>query len=161
MTWQVAKEAIAHGATASWAAIAPAFLRDTLEHMVPWLIASACVIACDFAFGLRKSMMMKEEIRFSTAIRRTMGKMVTYFAFVCMVCAVEVAAGSEYGIDKWACLFVCFIEFCSIVSNILKPKGYTFNVKKLFALLAGKVLREKKEELEGILEKDEKMENGE
>ena len=50
---------------------------------------------------------------------------------------------------------MCFIEFCSIVSNILKPKGYTFNVKKLFAVLAGKVLREEKEELEGILEKDE------
>ena len=80
-----------------------------------------------------------------------MGKMATYFAFVCMVCMVEVAAGG-YGIDKWACLLVCFIEFCSIVSNILKPKGYTFNVKKLFALLAGKVLREEKEELEEIIE---------
>ena len=152
MTWAAVKDAVVHGGTATWAAIAPAFLHDTLEHMVPWLIASGCVIVCDLAFGIRKSLMMNEEVRFSTAMRRPMGKMVTYFAFVCMVCAVEVAAGSEFGIDKWSCLFVCFLEFCSIVSNILKPKGYTFNVKKLFALLAGKALRTEKEELEGILE---------
>ena len=155
MMWNAVKEAVGHGVTGTFAALAPAFIQESLSHMVPWLIASAAVIVCDFCFGLRKSLMTGDEIRISKAVRRTLGKMVTYFAFVCMVCMVEVAAGGGYGIDKWACLLVCFIEFCSIVSNILKPKGYTFNVKKLFAVLAGKVLREEKEELEGILEKDE------
>lgn len=148
------KEAVGHGVTGTFAALAPAFIQESLSHMVPWLIASAAVIFCDLAFGVRKSMMMGEDIRFSKAVRRTLGKMVTYFAFVCMVCMVEVATDSGYGIDKWSCLFVCFIEFCSIVSNILKPKGYTFNVRKLFAVLAGKVLKEEKEELEGIIEKE-------
>ena len=156
MTLATAKDMVSHGATAGWATLAPAFLGEMLEHMVPWLIASAAVIVCDLAFGLRKSMMMKEEVRVSKAVRRTMGKMVTYFAFVCMVCAVEVAAGSEYGIDKWACLLVCFIEFCSIVSNILKPKGYTFNLRRLFALLAGKVIGGTREELEQVIEKEGK-----
>ena len=154
MSSEVIKEAVAQGVTGGFAALATAFIQESLSHMVPWLIASAAVIVCDLCFGIRKSMMMKEEVRFSKAIRRTMGKMVTYFAFVCMVCMVEVAAGSAYSIDKWSCLLVCFIEFCSIVSNILKPKGYTFNVKKLFAVLAGKVLKEEKEELEDIIEKN-------
>lgn len=62
------------------------------------------VILCDLAFGIRKSLIMGGAVRFSKAVRRTMGKMVTYFAFVCMVCMVEVAAGGGYGVDKWACL---------------------------------------------------------
>lgn len=80
----------------------------------------------------------------------------TYFAFVCTVCAVEVASGGNYGIDKWACLFVCFMEFSSIVSNILKPKGYSLNLKELAAVVIGKVAKVDKEEIEEIIEKDDK-----
>lgn len=112
----------------SFAGIASAFITQTLEHMIPWLMVSAAVILCDLAFGVRKSYLMGDEVRFSRAIRNTMGKMVTYFAFVCMVCMICVASGQKYGIDVWSCLLVCFIEGCSIVSNILKPKGIDFNL---------------------------------
>ena len=39
---------------------------------------------------------------------------------------------NQYGIDKWACLLVCFIEGCSIIGNILKPKGIDFNLLNAF-----------------------------
>jgi hypothetical protein len=116
----------------SFAGIASAFITQTLEHMIPWLMVSAAVILCDLAFGVRKSLIMGEEVRFSRAVRNTMGKMVTYFAFVCMVCMICVASGEQYGIDKWSCLLVCFIEGCSIVGNILKPKGIDFNLLGAF-----------------------------
>ena len=112
----------------SFAGIASAFIGQTLSHMIPWLMVTAAVILCDLASGVRKSLIMGEEVRFSRAVRNTMGKMVTYFAFVCMVCMICVASGEQYGIDKWSCLLVCFIEGCSIVSNILKPKGINFNL---------------------------------
>lgn len=112
----------------SFAGIASAFITQTLEHMIPWLMVSAAVIMCDLAFGVRKSLLMGEEVRFSRAVRNTMGKMVTYFAFVCMVCMICVASGQKYGIDVWSCLLVCFIEGCSIISNFLKPKGIDFNL---------------------------------
>lgn len=112
----------------SFAGIASAFITQTLEHMIPWLMASAAVILCDLAFGVRKSLIMGEEVRFSRAVRNTMGKMVTYFAFVCMVCMICVASGQKYQIDVWACLLICFIEGCSIIGNILKPKGINFNL---------------------------------
>ena len=112
----------------SFAGIASAFITQTLEHMIPWLMVSAAVILCDLAFGVRKSLIMGEEVRFSRAVRNTMGKMVTYFAFVCMVCMICVASGQRYQIDVWACLLVCFIEGCSIIGNILKPKGINFNL---------------------------------
>lgn len=135
-------------------AVLPLFLRDTLSHMIPWLIATFAVILCDLAFGIRKSMLMGEEIRLSRAARRTMGKTVTYFAFVCTVCAVEVASGGSYGIDKWSCLVVCFVEFSSIVSNILKPKGYSLDLKELAAVVIGKAARIDKEEIEEIISED-------
>lgn len=72
-----------------------------------------------------------------------------------MVCMVEVAAGGGHGVDKWACLSVCFVEFCSIVSNILKPKGYALNAKGLLAVLAGRFLNARKEDVDEIFEKTE------
>lgn len=130
---------LSHTIQGSFAGIASAFITQTLEHMIPWLMVAAAVIVCDLAFGVRKSLMMGEEVRFSRAVRNTMGKMVTYFAFVCMVCMVCVASGQKYGIDKWACLLVCFIEGCSIIGNILKPKGIDFNIIGAFGAMFKKV----------------------
>lgn len=134
---------INHTIQGSFAGIAAAFITQTLEHMIPWLMVSAAVILCDLAFGVRKSLLMEEEVRFSRAVRNTMGKMVTYFAFVCMVCMICVASGEQYKIDIWACLLVCFIEGCSIIGNILKPKGIDFNLIGAFGAMFKKVGLEK------------------
>lgn len=137
-----------------FAVIASSFIMQSLEHMIPWLIVSFSVIICDLAFGVRKSLLMNEEVRFSGAIRRTMGKMVTYFAFVCMVVMINIASGDKWNIDIYSCLFVCFIEFCSIVSNILKPKGYDFNVLKALGIFCKKVFNVDKENVSEIITKD-------
>ena len=137
-----------------FAVIASSFIMQSLEHMIPWLIVSFSVIICDLAFGVRKSLLMNEEVRFSGAIRRTMGKMVTYFAFVCMVVMINIASGNKWNIDVYSCLFVCFIEFCSIISNILKPKGYNFNLLKALGLFGKKVLDAEKEDMSEIITKD-------
>lgn len=137
-----------------FAVIASSFIMQSLEHMIPWLIVSFSVIICDLAFGVRKSLLMNEEVRFSGAIRRTMGKMVTYFAFVCMVVMINIASGGKWNIDIYSCLFVCFIEFCSIVSNILKPKGYDFNVLKALGIFCKKVFNVDKEDVSEIITKD-------
>lgn len=111
-----------------FASIAAGFVSESLNHMIPWLIVSMAVILTDLAFGVRKSLLLGEKVRFSRAIRATMGKTVTYFAFVCMVCMINVATGLEWKIDVYSCLFVCFIEGCSIIGNILKPKGISINM---------------------------------
>ena len=137
-----------------FAVIASSFIIQSLEHMIPWLIVSFSVIICDLVFGVRKSLLMNEEVRFSGAIRRTMGKMVTYFAFVCMVVMINIASGDKWNIDIYSCLFVCFIEFCSIISNILKPKGYDFNVLKALGIFCKKVFNVDKEDVSEIITKD-------
>ncbi len=138
--------------------IASGFIVESLEHMIPWLIVSFSVVICDLVFGIRKSMLMDEEIRFSGAIRRTMGKLVTYFAFVCMVVMVNIASGSKWNIDVYSCLLVCFIEFCSIISNILIPKGYRFNILKALGLFGKKVFDVDKEDVNEIITKDKEKE---
>ncbi len=146
--------ALTQSVPGGFAAIASAFIIETLEHMIPWLIASFAVIICDLAFGIRKSLLMGEDVRFSRAIRATMGKMVTYFAFVCMVVMINIASGNKWNIDVYSCLLVCFIEFCSIISNILIPKGYDFNMIKALGLFGKKVLDVDKEDISEIITKD-------
>lgn len=136
-----------------FAVIIGAFLRDTLEHMIPWLMASTAVILCDLVFGVRKALLMGEEVRLSHAVRATMGKTVTYFSFVFMVCAITVATDTDWHIDVYSCLLVCLIEGCSILDNLLKPKGYGFNLGKALGLLVGKLFKVAKEDAESVVTK--------
>lgn len=129
------------------------FFAESIAHMLPWLAVSFAVIVCDLVVGIRKSLLMDEEVRFSSAIRRTMGKMLTYFSFCVMVAMIDVAAHGGGTIDKYACLLVCFVEGTSIVSNILKPKGFDINVIKMLALGISKVAKVDKKDIEEIIEK--------
>lgn len=124
----------------SYSILFATFLQESIGHIIPWMIVAFCVIVCDLVVGIRKSLLMNEEVRFSSACRRTLGKMVSYFMFVIMVAVIDVAAHGGELIDKWACLLVCFIEGCSIINNILKPKGLSLDIKKLIEILIGKKL---------------------
>lgn len=135
------------------------FLQESIGHMIPWLVATFFVIVCDLVVGLRKSLLMGEEVRFSSACRRTMGKMLSYFMFVIMVAVIDVAAHGGGVIDKWACLAVCLVEFSSICSNILKPKGYNINLVKLIAVVFGHKFNVSKNDIEGIIEKKDGRRN--
>lgn len=136
-----------------YSVILAGFLQESIGHIIPWMIVTFFVIICDLVVGIRKSLMMGEEVRFSSACRRTLGKCVSYFMFVIMVAVIDVAAHGGGTIDKWACLLVCFIEFSSIMSNILKPKGYEINLAKLIAVIFGKKFEVAKKDIEEIIEK--------
>lgn len=140
-------------AEGGYSVIFASFLRESIGHIIPWLIVTFCVILCDLVVGLRKSIMMGEEVRFSSACRRTLGKCVSYFMFVIMVAVIDVAAHGGELIDKWACLLVCFIEGCSIINNILKPKGLSLDIKKLIEIIIGKKLDVN---LDGVVKEDKK-----
>lgn len=140
-------------AEGGYSVIFASFLRESIGHIIPWLIVTFCVILCDLVVGLRKSIMMGEEVRFSSACRRTLGKCISYFMFVIMVAVIDVAANGGETIDKWACLLVCFIEGCSIINNILKPKGLSLDIKKLIEIIIGKKLDIN---LDGVVKEDKK-----
>ena len=58
-----------------YSVILAGFLQESIGHIIPWMIVAACVIMCDLVVGIRKSLLMGEEVRFSSACRRTIGKM--------------------------------------------------------------------------------------
>lgn len=136
-----------------------AFLNESIGHIIPWMVATFFVILCDLVVGIRKSLLIGEEVRFSSACRRTIGKIVSYFTFVIMVAVIDVAAHGGGTIDKWACLAVCLIEFTSIISNILKPKGYDINLVKLIAIVFGKKFEVAKKDIEEVFEKEDNGNN--
>jgi hypothetical protein len=70
-----------------------------------------------------------------------------------MVAVIDVAANGGETIDKWSCLLVCFIEGCSIINNILKPKGMSLDIKKLIEIIIGKKLDIN---LDGVVKEDKK-----
>ena len=129
------------------------FIADSLKQIIVWLIVMFTVIICDLVAGCRKSLLMNEKVRFSKAWRRTMGKAVTYFSFVVMVVVINQATNGDYNIDKWAILFICGIEGSSIISNILRPKGYDFNMIQIISILAKKIFKVEGDETKKIITK--------
>ena len=147
------KSLFATTAEGGYSILLATFLYESIGHIIPWLIVAACVIVCDLVVGIRKSLMIGEQVRFSSACRRTLGKMCSYFMFVIMVAVIDVAANGGGTIDKYACLLVCFIEGCSIINNILKPKGLSVDLNKLFGTITQKKFGI---DMEGVIKEEKK-----
>lgn len=142
----------------SFMATAGNFVMQSINHMIIWFIVMFGVIMCDLAAGVRKSILMGEEIRITRAFRDTMLKMITYFSFVMMVVVISLSTGIE-PISKWSVLLVCTLEGLSIIGNLLKPKGYDINLSAVITMLAKKIFNIDKEYSKGIIEKQEKDES--
>ena len=127
-------QSLSNTACGTTASLAAGFLSDILSSMLPWLMAMGMVILCDLAFGIRKSLKLGVHVSWSMAFRETMGKMVTYYAFVLMVCTIEAASRHSFAIAQWSCLFVCGVEGVSIIGNMFKPYGITLSLKGILTL---------------------------
>lgn len=108
-----------------------AFLQDALLVMVPWMITMFFIVIADLAAGVWKSYKLGIELRFSRGLRETMGKLLVYFAFVCMVACINVAYKGEFQFAKWAAGIVVAIEFGSIIGNFLKPHGINISLSAI------------------------------
>lgn len=136
-------------------AIASAFVIESLQHMIVWLIVMFAVILADLVSGLMKSYKLRQKIRPSRACRDTITKAVSYFAFVVCACMIDVANGGCGSTERYCCLFVIIVEGISIIGNILKSHGYELNAVKLIELFISKKLESARDEVEGIVTKTE------
>lgn len=139
----------------SFITVVSGFVLEAIQQMIPWLIVMSAVILCDLVAGCRKSMIMGEEVRFSRACRNTLGKFVVYFSFVVAIVFINLATNGSYTIDKWAILFICFIEGCSIISNLLKPKGYNIDLTIIARMILKKIFNIDMADSSGIIVKEE------
>ena len=140
-------------------AIASNYLVIALQDMVIWLICMFAIILCDLIAGVIHALSQGVKVRASKALRRTFGKSVVYFAVVAMAVLLNIATKGVYNLDKWAVLGVAFVESLSIGGHILGMRGYSFNPLRLVKMMAKKKYKFVGEELEGIIEKKEEVEN--
>lgn len=135
-----------------------AFLQEALIVMVPWMITMFFIVLADLAAGVWKSYKLGIELRFSRGLRETMGKLLVYFAFVCMIACINVAYAGEFQFAKWASGLVIAIEFGSIIGNILKPHGINISISAIVkAILKKSPLPLTCEDVEEVV-KEEKLE---
>lgn len=125
--------------------------------MIIWLIVMFAVVFADLITGLMRCYKTREKIRPSRAMRDTISKGVSYFAFVVAACMIDVANGGEGNLEKWCCGFAIVVEAISIAGNVLKSHGYNLDVNKMIALIISKKVEIAKEDAEGIITKDEKI----
>ena len=137
-------------------AVASNYLVVALHDMIIWLICMFAVILCDLFAGVIHSLTMGVKVRASKAVRRTFGKSVVYFGVVAMAVLLNIATKGEYKLDKWAVLAVAFVESLSIGGHILGMRGYNFKPLNLVKVLAKRKYNIASDELNNIVEKEER-----
>ncbi|MBO4231306.1 MAG: phage holin family protein [Bacteroidales bacterium] len=109
------------------------FFETSLEKMLPYLFISLIVILLDLWFGIQAAKTRKEEVRWSRAIRRTLGKAFEYFCWAVLASSISVATGYDM-IQTALMLVVIGIECVSIFQNWLtvkKGKKVTVDLPKV------------------------------
>lgn len=110
------------------------FFRDAIIHMIPWLAASIPLIILDLDFGIKAATYRGERIRFSKAFRRTFGKMVEYFAWVCFAATASLAFNIDW--VEWVVLGAVYInELASIAGNYFETKGIELSLVSLWKFI--------------------------
>lgn len=108
-----------------------AFIGEAIVQMIPWFVVMFSIVICDLAAGLWKCYKLTVPIRFSRACRETMGKLIVYFAFVIMVCCINVAMHDTFNWAKWCGGLVIVVEGGSIIGNLLKPHGINISLNAI------------------------------
>jgi len=109
------------------------FFENSLEKMIPYFFISLIVIGLDLWFGVQAAKTRGEDIRWSRAIRRTIGKAVEYFAWAVLASSLSVATGYDI-IQTGLMLIIIGIECISIFQNWLtvkKGKKVTVDLPKV------------------------------
>ena len=115
------------------------FLKTSLMDMIPYLIVAAVLIAVDLYFGIKAARKRKETIRFSKAVRRTVGQMFEYVCWVMLSASLSIAF--DFKAVEWIVLgLVMGNEVMSVAGNYFFIHGYRiegFNFLSLISKKAG------------------------
>ena len=96
---------------------------QSVAIMLPWLLVMTAFVLADLAAGIRKSFKLGVRVSWSTVLRETGGKWITYLAIILAVCLLNVVATEGDSFAKWTCLAIMALEGGSVVSNVLRPYG--------------------------------------
>jgi hypothetical protein len=118
-----------------------AFLQTAVLRMIPYSVPAIVIILLDLLYGVKAARHRGEKVRFSTAVRRTTSKIVSYICW--LILASTLAISFEKDWLEWAVLGLVYVnEFASIIGNYLETKGIEFSFVNLYRwiikVIAGK-----------------------
>ena len=99
-----------------------AFFSDAMRQTLPWLALAIPIIVLDLMYGIRAARFRGENVRWSTAVRRTVDKLVGYIMWT--AAAVMMSQLFEITwLDQAVLALVYGNELISVAGNYLETKG--------------------------------------
>lgn len=136
-----------------------ALLKTAVLRMIPYAVPGLFLVLLDLIYGIRAARKRGEKVRASSAIRRTMTKVVTYICWLILATTISLAFGKTW--LEWGTLALVYgNEFLSIVGNYLESKGMSFSIAGVYRWLlkffAGKVGQMSDDEANEIIKNEKK-----
>ena len=119
-----------------------AFLQTAVLRMIPYSVPALVIILLDLLYGIKAARFRGERVRFSTACRRTVSKIVGYICWLILASTLAISFNKDW--LEWFVLGLVYAnEFASIVGNYLETKGIEFSFIGLYRwilrVITGKV----------------------
>ncbi len=128
------------------------YSQTVAEKALLWVLPCVFAVFVDLIYGIKAANYRKERVTFSSALRRTGSKLLGYSCWIIMAVACQLAFGVRW-MTPTLMGIVLFIEFCSIMCNVLEPKGKTINSNAIIRWIAKRLGTETEEDV--IISKDE------
>ena len=114
------------------------YRNELLNESVKWIVPVIFVIIVDLIWGIRAAKYRKERITFTSALRRSVTKVVAYSCWIIL----SVGMSISYGIDAIAAVMMSIVlvnEIISCINNYLQPSGKKLNIKSVLAVIGEKL----------------------
>ena len=116
------------------AAIAIAFLQQSVTRMIPYSLPALILILLDLLYGVRAARKRGDRVRFSIALKKTMTKTCSYICWIILASTLAVAFEKEC-IEVIVLGIVFVNELSSIIGNYLETKGLHLSAVNLYRWL--------------------------
>ena len=117
-------------------------LQTAVLRMIPYAVPGLFLVILDLAYGVKAAKIRGEQVRASTAIRRSLTKVFLYICWLILATTIAIAFDKTW--LEWGTLALVYgNEGLSIVGNYLESKGLSFSIAAVYRWLirffAGKV----------------------
>jgi len=126
-----AEEEVAMAVESGISATAVMFLQSAVLRMIPYSVPALVIVALDLIYGIKAARHRGERVRFSTACRRTVSKIVSYICWLILASTLALSFHKDW-IEWFVLALVYGNEFASIVGNYLETKGIEFSLVNFY-----------------------------
>lgn len=108
-----------------------ALLQTAVLRMIPYAVPGLFLVVLDLVYGIRAARKREEQVRFSTAIRRSLTKVFLYICWLILATTIAIAFGKSW--LEWGTLGLVYAnEGLSIIGNYLETKGIQLSMAGVY-----------------------------